>query len=46
MIAATEGLGGVFDEHDAVAVGDVAERVEVARRAQHVDGEDRLGLAR
>ena len=45
VIATTECLCGVFDQHDVVAPGDVAERIEIARRPEHVHGEDGLGLA-
>ena len=45
MIAASECLRGIFDQQDAVALGDVAERIEIACGPEHVHREDRLRLA-
>ena len=39
-VLAADGLAGVLDDREAVLLGDRAERVHVARVAEHVHGQD------
>ena len=38
-----ERLARVFDQRQSVALGDRADRIELTREAEHVDGHDRAG---
>ena len=43
LVCRPEGLRAVFDQRDAVPVRDVLDLIEPGGRAEHVDGDDRLG---
>ena len=44
VTAGGDGLGGVFEDHEAVLGGDGVDRFHVGELAEEVDGENRLGF--